>query len=366
MNRRRRWGAAVALIVSVFVASCVFLPRDPAIVDVRSTDYIDLHVHTAGLGQRGSGAFINEAMRESFRYPIYLRAFGVTEDDLAEHGDAYLVAAIAALIADSKRVAQAVVLAMDGVVRGGRLIEEATQIYVPNAFVAAATARHPELRFGASVNPNRYDAIERLRAAHAAGAVLVKWLPNIMHIDPADRAFEPFYRELIRLDLPLLTHAGQERSFAGANDAYGDPARLHLPLSLGVRVIAAHIATTGETDGEGNFERLLPMFAAYPNLFADISSLTQVNKLGFLRRAMQHPEIFDQLVFGSDWPLQFFPLVSSYYHANNIGFLRARSIAAIDNVFDRDVALKEAYGVPEAIFHRGRTIIAAGREDESR
>ncbi len=343
----------VVFTTLLIVAGWSFMPRDPAIVDVRSTDYIDLHVHIAGLGNKGSGAFINEGMRSSVRYPVYLHAFGVTEEALETHGDVFLIDKIAASIAASKRVSKAVILAMDGVIEDGRLVEDKTQIFVPNTFVADATARHDELLFGASVNPNRTDAIERLRDARRRGAVLVKWLPNIMHIDPADRAFIPFYEELIRLDLPLLTHAGQERSFETAIDAYGDPERLRLPLSLGVKVIAAHIASTGVTDGIGNFERLLAMFEQYPNLRADISSLTQVNKLGFLHRAMQREDIIDQLVFGTDWPLQFFPLVSPYYHANHIDISRARAIAAIDNAWDRDIAIKEAYGVPEAVFRRG-------------
>ena len=55
------------------------------------------------------------------------------------------------------------------------------------------------------------DAIERLQWAKDNGALLVKWLPSIQFIDPADPALEPFYRNMVALDLPLLTHAGQER-----------------------------------------------------------------------------------------------------------------------------------------------------------
>ena len=358
MTRRRRLLFGVVVFMGCVIAAWVLLPRDATIVEVRSTGYIDLHVHTAGLGFNDSGAFINRAMRESFRYPIYLSAFGVSEEDLEQHGDEYLIDTIAASVAASKRIAQAVVLAMDGVIVDGRLDREATQIYVPNDFVATATARHEELLFGASVNPNRTDALARLRRVKDQGAALVKWLPNIMHIDPANPDFIPFYEEMVRLGLPLLTHAGQERSFAGAIDVFGDPERLRLPLEQGVKVIAAHIATTGETAGVGNFERLVAMLNEYPNLRADISSLTQINKLDYLHRAMRDDSIVDRLVYGSDWPLQFFPLVSAYYHANHIGIARARSIAAIDNVWDRDVALKEAYGVNDAIFERGREWLA--------
>ena len=323
---------------------------------------VDLHVHTAGIGAGGSGAFVNREMRENFRFRFYLRAFGVTEEELESGGDRIVFARISAKVAASERVAKAVVLAMDGVVdANGELDREATQIYVPNRFVAEETAAYDNLCFAASVNPYRHDAIERLRQAHADGALLLKWIPNIMHIDPADPALRPFYETLVALDLPLLTHAGQERSFANAVDRFGDPVRLELPLSVGVTVIAAHIATTGENDAEPNFARILPMFERHPNLYADVSSLTQINKRNYLRRALDVPGLADRLVYGTDWPLQFFPLVWSYYHVNHIGVGVAREVQAIDNVWDRDVALKEALGTPATVFARSAEVLPMAR-----
>ena len=335
-----------------------------ALPAVAAAGYLDIHVHTAGIGGGGSGAFVNEEMRDSLRFPIYLRAFGVSLRELEQEGDALVIARISDLVAGSKAVDRAVVLAMDGVVdAAGNLNREATQVYVPNEFVAAETARYGNLCFGASVNPYRRDAIDRLRRARAAGALLVKWIPNIMGIDPADPALRPFYKELVALGLPLLSHAGRERSFATAADELGDPLRLALPLAMGVQVIAAHIAAGGENEGIGNFERVLPLFERYPDLYADISSLTQINRLGYLKRALSAPGVDARLVYGTDWPLQFFPLVSPYYHANHIGWATANTIAAIDNSWDRDVALKKAVGAPEHVFTRSASLLAAERCD---
>ncbi len=324
--------------------------------------FVDIHAHAAGIGAGDSGVFIGRKMRESFRFPIYLRAFGVTREEVERGGDRVVIDRIAAHVASSRRVRKAVVLALDGVVGpDGNLDRAATEVYVPNDFVARETARHPQLCFGASVNPHRHDALERLERVRDAGAVLMKWIPNIMGIDPANEAIRPFYERLVALGLPLLTHAGQERSFASAVDFYGDPERLRLPLSMGVTVIAAHIGTTGESAGQNNFERILPLFDAYPNLYADISSLTQINKLGHLARALKVPGLPERLVYGTDWPLQFFPLVSPYYHLNHIGFAEARSAAALDNPWDRDVALKEALHVPQHVFARGAELLPMER-----
>jgi predicted TIM-barrel fold metal-dependent hydrolase len=328
----------------------------PVVADERleNRHVIDWHAHVAGLGYGGSGAFINDGMRRNFRFRFFMRWMGVTEQELEAEGDGLVVRRLSEKIARSRYVDQAVVLAFDGIVdkTSGVLDKENTQFYVPNDFVQRETAKYRNLLFGASINPYRKDSLALLEEVAAQGAVLVKWIPSIMHIDPADEAIVPFYRKMAALGLPLLSHAGQERSFAHAHDEYSDPQRLILPLQHGVTVIAAHIATTGESEGQDNFERILPMFAAWPNLYTDISSLTQINKLGFLARALKVPGLPARMLYGTDWPLQYFPLVSAWFHLNYIGVHNARRVSGIDNAWDRDVALKRAIGVPDAVFTR--------------
>lgn len=359
---RRRIVTALLGVVVIVVCIYVAIPVDDSLPSGSEGGYLDMHVHTAGIGAGGSGAFVNREMQENFRFSVYLVAFGVDLEELESRGDAIVIERISAQVAASRRVEKAVILALDGVVDAdGKLDREATQVYVPNDFVARETRRHGNLCFGASVNPYRHDALARLREVRAQGAMLVKWIPNTMRIDPADPAIAPFYEELVALDLPLLSHAGQERSFASASDKFGDPERLALPLSIGVTVIAAHIGTTGASEGEDNFERILPMFERYSNLYADISSLTQVNRLGFLGKALAVPGLDARLVYGTDWPLQFFPLVSPYFHLDRVGAPAAKSVARIDNPWDRDLALKEALGTPRSVFARSAVLLDVDR-----
>ncbi len=159
------------------------------------------------------------------------------------------------------------------------------------------------------------------------------------------------------LDLPLLSHTGQERSFNSAIDEYGDPKRLELPLSLGVTVIAAHIATTGKIDNQDNYLRILPMFEKYPNLYGDISSLTQLNKLGYLDKALLNPQLKGRLIYGSDFPLVNMVLVSPYYFPLNLTLQQMHKISSIANPWDRDVALKQALGVPTQIFANSASLL---------
>ena len=338
---------SVFSIISILVCASGF-----AADDLEDLEIIDWHVHVAGLGYKGSGCYVNDEMRENYRFGIFLKWMNVSQPELERYGDRIVVERLNEKIGQSKYIDAAVVLALDGVVDAatGQLDRENTQVYVPNDYLAAEAAKYPRLLFGASINPNRPDAIERLERVARQGAVLVKWIPSIMYIDPADERFIPFYEKMAELDIPLLTHTGQERSFPNARDELADPLRLKLPLSLGVTVIAAHIATTGESGGQDNFERILPMFNQYLNLFTGISSLTQINKLGYLVDALKIPGLTEKMIYGSDWPLQYFPVVSPWYHINHIGLGNVRRIRAIENEWDRDVMLKRALGVPNSVF----------------
>jgi predicted TIM-barrel fold metal-dependent hydrolase len=359
--KRLLFRGVLVLITGLVGLELIWLvwPADPAISeDQRSSSYLDMHVHVAGLGKRGSGCFVSEEMRENIRFPFFLWAMGTSIEKLEAEGDASLVKSLSQQLGQSKRVGQAVVLAMDGVVNEqGQLDKSLTQVYIPNEFVAKQTELYDNLLFGASINPLRHDALERLDAVHAQGAVLIKWIPAMMHVDPSDQRIVPFYRRMAELGLPLLSHAGQERSFPGAKDEYGDPEKLSLPLELGVTVIAAHIATTGEYEGQDSFARLLPMFERYPNLYSEVSSLTQVNKLGFLVEALQDAGITGRLLYGSDWPLQFYPLIHPLYHLPDIDIGEAQAISGLDNPWDRDVAIKETLGVPEDVFLRSAELL---------
>lgn len=358
---RRSWiRVAIGLVAALLLAGIVarwalfagpYLPPQA----LPREKLLDIHCHTAGIGAGGSGCFISKEMESSWKLDIYLRSFGTSRAELTAKGDAIVIRRVSEQLARSRHVGQAIILAMDGVIdEHGQLDRTRTQVYVPNEFVARETARTPNLLFGASIHPLRKDALQRLLWAKEHGAKLVKWIPSVMRFDPADPRLRPFYEKLVELQLPLLTHTGQERSFTGARDELCDPERLRFPLSLGVTVIAAHIASTGSNFGERDTDRLARMMARYPNLYSEISSLTQINKLGYLRESLTRPEWRGRLLYGSDFPLVNTALVSPYYYPLQLTLGQQRAIAAIDNPWDRDVALKQALGVPADLFARAR------------
>lgn len=360
-KRKRRWPHIFAItLLCLSLGGCVackVFHSGPYRVPepLPTAKLLDMHVHTAGIGAGDSGCFISKQMEASWKLGIYLKSFGTTREEVQQKGDAFVVQHISRQLAGSKHVGQAILLAMDGVMdANGELDKSRTEIYVPNEFIAKETAKTTNLLFGASINPMRKDALQQLEWAKVNGARLVKWIPSIMQFDPADERLTPFYRKLIELKLPLLTHAGQERSFTHARDELCDPHRLHLPLKLGVTVIVAHIASTGANEGQRDTDRLAPMMATYTNLFSEISSLTQVNKLGYLKEALTRPEWSGRLLFGSDFPLINTALCSPYCYPLQLTGEQCRRLSAIENPWDRDVELKQALGVPKVVFERSR------------
>ncbi len=90
----------------------------------------------------------------------------------------------------------------------------------------------------------------------------------------------------------------------------------------------------------------------FPQLRTELSSLTQINKPGYLREALTRSEFRDRIAYGSDFPLINTALVSPWYHPMELTTAQMQAIAAETNAWDRDVALKQALGAPTEVFSR--------------
>jgi predicted TIM-barrel fold metal-dependent hydrolase len=348
-RRRKTW--LVGILAVALVWSCLparpFRPVEPIPANI-----VDMHCHIAGIGAGGSGCFVSPRLRNNWRFNIYLKSFGITKKEMLENGDSLVADRISESVAQSKYVSKVVLLALDGVIgTDGRLDTNRTEVYVPDEFVADVCARHTNLLFGASVNPYRPDALARLEWAKTHGAVLVKWIPPVMEINPDDPKLIPFYQKMAELKLPLLSHTGREGAFSRVYESYGDPAKLRLPASLGVTVIAAHIASSEKYQGERGPERLAKLMREYPNVYTDISALTQLDKPGVLKEALTKPEFLGRLVYGTDFPLINTALVSPWY-SMHLSLAEKWEIWRTKNPWDRDVMMKHDLGVPTEVFAR--------------
>jgi predicted TIM-barrel fold metal-dependent hydrolase len=303
---------------------------------------IDCHVHLAALPDGDNGCFISPKMLRSPLFRFLLWKHQLSPSNPQEANQKYLDDLLTELRA-SRQVQKAVILGMDGIYdRNGRLNQAHTDFLISNDYVLKTVQAHPtELLAGVSINPQRRDAIDEVHRCADAGAVLVKVLPNAQQFNPADPTYKPFYRALADRKLPFLSHVGYEFSLIGKDQSVGDPDRLKLALDEGATVIAAHACSYGLI----LYEKFLPTFQdfakRYPHFYADISALTLPNRLKMLLHLRRHPELYDRLLFGTDYPLSVFHLAAW----GRVGWGALRRMIRTKNRFDRQVEVCRGLGI---------------------
>lgn len=289
---------------------------------VDPAQFWDCHVHLVGIGDGGTGPWVNPKM-QSLRHPVqwlqyafYLNASctGNTEGANREY-----VERLKKLTTQMPAGNKLMLLAFDYFHDAtGAPEPEASAFHTPNEYAARIAHANPaHFEWIASIHPYRQDAVDALQKAQSQGARAVKWLPPAQGMDPASALCDPFYEAAARLDIPLLVHAGAELAVHGANtEDFGNPLRLRRPLDHGVRVLVAHCASLGKGKDldAGPAAPSIPSFELFSRmmdepryeglLFGDISAVTQINRAGnVLSGLLSRTEWRHRLVNGSDYPL---------------------------------------------------------------
>jgi mannonate dehydratase len=282
----------------------------------------DCHVHLIGTGDGNTGLWINPQML-SLAHPVQWlqRAFYLNGSCTPDDGqaDRHYVDRLIWLHEQLPAGVKLMLLGFDYFYdeHGQRQLENSA-FHTPDAYAASIAQQAPSrFEWIASIHPYRHDAREALREAVAKGARAIKWLPPAQGMDPASPLCDPFYEVVAELDIPLLIHAGAELAVHGGNtEDFGNPLRLRRPMEQGVRVIAAHCASLGQSvdldvgpagpklSSFELFMRLMqePQFDGL--LFGDISAITQINRVGpALETMVKSDEWQARLLNGSDYPL---------------------------------------------------------------
>jgi predicted TIM-barrel fold metal-dependent hydrolase len=343
----------------------------------------DCHVHLLGLGDVHPGEVWVNPMMDSPWHPLqvvqkrlYLNGSCPTEDLAADEG--YLDR-LEALIEEMPAV-RLMLMAFDyHHDEDGRRREELSTFHVSNAHARSMSERHDRLEWICSVHPYREDAVEALRWSARHGARAVKWLPPAMGMDPSSARCDGFYDAMRELDLPLLTHGGDELAVQGGGHQHlGNPLLLRRPLEHGVRVIVAHCASQGvgqdlrkpkKADHPvRNFELLLDMMRepTYEALlFGDISAVTQINRAPeSLKTLLLAEDLHHRLINGSDYPLTGILPLFSAGQLRDLGLIDPDAAGAIFEVQKHnplyfDLVLKrslrwQGHRFPAAVFETAR------------
>lgn len=311
----------------------------------------DCHAHLFGNGRSGTGIYLDpgfdrpSTLAGQVRRAMFFNAACGGEDE--ERLDQAVAERIAHLADEFPPGAKVMLLAFDYTHDpDGRRREDLTTFAVADAYAARiARARPDRFEWIASIHPYRRDAIAALGAARRDGARAVKWLPQTMGIDLAHPLSRVFYGELRRVGMPLLVHVGEEQAVEGAGrHELGNPLALRRPLEAGVRVVAAHCASLGESpdvDADPdparaprvrNFElfaRLMREARFDGLLHGDLSAVTQANRAATIPEILAQSSWHGRLLNGSDYPLPGIMPIFSVQGFVNAGLLEEAAVPVL-------------------------------------
>ena len=254
---------------------------------------------------------------------------------------------------DGSSLAGLVALACDDVhEEDGTARPDLSRLFVPNDYVFQVAKTDPRILPGISIHPGRKDALNALEAGVEAGAVLLKLLPCVQIVDPALPKYRSFWKRMAELGLPLLAHTGGEFSLPTYRPELRDPNCLRAPLELGVTVIAAHCGAPALPWGKDYFLEFVKLRRQFPNLYGDISALSQPTHLRTLARLRNDPE---RILYGSDYPV-----LTSVIWSRMMRLISAEEsyrIRQMKNPLERKLRLSRAQGFPDTIFSNVRHVL---------
>ena len=310
---------------------------------------IDMHVHVVGNGTGGTGCWVRVRGWHRPLAALMLRHIGLPASAMRGDLDRLYVERLLEQVRSSS-LGAAVILAQDEVRdEHGRVMEGAGSFYVPNDYVLSLAKKHQEFLPAVSIHPARPDALEELEQCLAAGAVMMKCLPNCQNINCADRRYTKFWERMAEAKLPLLAHTGGEHTLPVVRPEFADPRVLTLPLECGVTVIAAHCGTkSGLVDPE-YFHVFAEMTKRFANFYGDTSAFNVPLRGRHIPECLREP-LASRMVHGSDYPV---PVNGLWAWAR--GFLNWKSYRRAEkttNILERDYQLKVAMGFPPEGFTR--------------
>ncbi|MCK5719848.1 MAG: amidohydrolase family protein [Thiomargarita sp.] len=347
-----------------------------AFADIDTTQIWDGHIHLIGIGDSASGIWVNPNsfnpfyLKKYVQFRFFLNASCPSPNMAIDEG---FVNRLASLTWGTG--VRFLLLAFDHSYneKGERLLKQ-TPFYTPNDYAASIHRQYPhQFEWLASIHPYRKDCIEVLEKAVANQARGVKWLPPAMGIDPSSPLCDRFYKALVYWDIPLLCHGGDEQAIDGSHhQKLGNPLLLRRALDQGVKVVVAHCASLGQNRDldkgtatlVSNFDlftRLLDESAYKGQIFGDISAMTQIKRVKYLKKLLAHPDWHSQLLYASDYPLPaVIPITSlkllheqqliTAEQVNILSQLRQHNALLFDFVLARHIQV-EGQHFPTSIFH---------------
>ena len=171
---------------------------------------------------------------------------------------------------------------------------------VTNDDLADFVVRYPDKFIGfAGIDVPAPDAMEQLEyAINSLDLKGVKLVPPLQKFDISDKKYDPLWRKMVDLDIPLWTHTAHQISVIGSVSKFGHPllvdelATRHQDLTI----IMGHMGTPWFWDAWSVTVR-------HPNVYVDISAYPELYSW-FPFDAFTKFSAEDKVLFASDHPIK--------------------------------------------------------------
>jgi len=329
----------------------------------RDNKIIDIHAHAFSVDTEETGCFISKKLMNSISFRVISRFFGIKRSDPLKKIEEKINDKTDNLLKTLNVVDHVVLLAFDGIYDvNGLFDKENTHFYISNDHVRGLSQKYEKVLYGASVNPNRRDALEELERVIRDGAALIKWLPNTHGICTDDESCVDFYKMLAKNKIPLLVHTGNEYALNTIDQNLGDFKKLEPALKEGVMVIAAHCGGIAMEHQSGEFDALIGFMKDFDNFYIDTSAMFLLNKRVLLYKLARRTDIHHKIVYGSDWPVPSNPI----FFSRNLSPIDVIKLTLTEkNPIERNLKLTKKLNFSDEIFYTGYKIIKKDTDFEA-
>ena len=330
--------------------------------DLASLPVIDVHTHLAGLGHGGTGCYVTP---QKFNSPMF-RAMRWMLGIYSAHKSGRLDQSYLELL-DNEILSASANGALDAVAiyahdriytESGDIQSSGQELYVPNDYVFTCAERESMRgRYlpAVSVHPYRRDALDETARWIERGAVALKWLPNSQCMDPRDRRCNPIFDLLALKKVPLIAHTGGEHTVRVVRPELGNPEVLRPALERGVTVTMAHSGTRSGMFDRHWLKQFYALVRQYPNCWGDTAAFCTPGRTRWIPMMLRDPDIVQKLIHGSDYPVP----VTAWFALQELGWRKVRELNRIPGILERDVMIKRALGLPDAVFANAARVLGA-------
>jgi predicted TIM-barrel fold metal-dependent hydrolase len=321
---------------------------------------IDAHIHLAGLGHGGTGCSVSSRKFNSVMFRMMRWMLGIynahktgrLDQEYLEILDREVSSAVANGALDA-----VVIYAHDHIYSENGEVQT-SELYVPNDYVFACAERESMRgRYlpAMSVHPYRRDALDETERCIERGAVAMKWLPNSQGMDPCDRRCTAIFELLAARKMPLIVHTGGEHTVTVIRPELGNPEMLRPALDLGVTVIMAHSGTRSGIFDDHWIDEFCALARKYPNCWGDTAAFCTPGRTRWIPKLLREQDVVEKLIHGSDYPVP----VTAWFALKELGCVKVRELNRIPGILERDIRIKRALGLPDAVFTNVSRVLGA-------